>query len=102
LASGYDDTIVFQIDKVGYSIRFGFFKTSVDVDNMVVSMVADDFSIILAHWDDDFFVVMLILCLTKLVLLTMLLISTTFFVGKLGNVSLMWIMSSTFDFEVCT
>ena len=50
---------------------------------------------------DSPFVVMLILGLTKLVLLTISLISTTFFVDKLGNVSLMWIMSSTFDFEAC-
>ena len=55
MASGYDDTIVFQADEVGYSVRSGFFKTSVDVDNIVISMVANDFSIILTYWNDNLF-----------------------------------------------
>ena len=55
MANGYDNTVVFQMDEVSYYVRFGFFKMFVNVNNIVVSMAANGFSIILAHWDGDLF-----------------------------------------------
>ena len=39
LTSSYNNSIVFQIDKVYYGVQIGFFKMLIDVDNKKVSLI---------------------------------------------------------------